>query len=161
MVNYIEYAYSKKGDIVDGTQVFATPFEYKSNKEYTSNKISQFIGDGSTTTWTISTEIAGNVSLTASAIDVSTLKIFSDEGILVKDTDYTVAGNVVTFKPSAPASGKVFIAKYDLEAVPAVAPELSIKIKNMPIVCEPRKLRATYGLDAAFELQKELTSKVA
>lgn len=161
MVNYIEYKYSKKGSIIDDG-VFASPFEYKSNKNYTNNKIAVVEMKSESNTVEFDVDIAGDtLHNTLTAADIQSITIIPANGKVATIEDLsdkvTVSNGKATYTHSdgnIPAGAQV-VVRYNLEAVPAVAPELSIGIKNVPIVCEPRKLRATYGLDAAFELQKE------
>lgn len=50
---------------------------------------------------------------------------------------------------------------YDNQWAPAAVPEINLSIDSITVQAVSRKLKALWSFDAAFELQKELTCKVA
>lgn len=59
------------------------------------------------------------------------------------------------------AEGTTASYQYDNESVPVKVPQINLELAQVPIFAHSRKLAAYWGFDAAYDLKKQLTYKVA
>lgn len=170
---YLQYLYgNNKGNIAKG-DVMRSPFTGSTgNTEFTGETIdgeSLGIGDASKTTFTTTlaytpvrtgTTIvtAGNVTLTvkSTADGVDTLAS-------TDPTDTTSTGTVnletgaisVTFKTAPAASvGVSCVYNYNMDLTETGFSQVDLDLQSVSIEAKPRKIRARWLLDAAYELEK-------
>lgn len=68
--------------------------------------------------------------------------------------DYATGKVEITAKTALTAAATVTASySYDLSYAPAQAPEIELQIKDSFITARPRKLRALYAMDAAYDIQ--------
>lgn len=57
--------------------------------------------------------------------------------------------------------GSIASYQYDNESAPVKVPQINLELAQVPIFAHSRKLAAYWGFDAAYDLKKQLTYKVA
>lgn len=161
---YLNYLYgSDKGRIKAG-EVYNSPFEgVKGNTDYTGEHIdgeSLGLGDGSKTKFTTSLAYTpvrpGSVSVVADSVTGFDDGQGNINGTGVSGTiNYSTGEISVTFA-SAPASNTTVevLYNYNMDLSTVGVPQVDLDLKSVSIEAFPRKIRARWLLDAAFELQK-------
>lgn len=162
---YLNYLYgSNKGQIKQG-EVYNDPFTgVEGNFNYTGELIdgeSLGLGDGTKTTFTTNlaytpvrpgSVVIGSGSVTAT--DTGTGELVG-VGISGGTIDYKTGAVSVTFA-SAPAVDVIpsAVYNYNMDLSDVGVPQVDLDLKSVSIEAFPRKIRARWLLDAAFELQK-------
>ncbi len=191
MINYLDYKYSKGKGATPAGKSFASSINMgQSDMNYTSDYVDgeKLLDAGSTKTiptgyklaWAPVYAIAGLEFNCGS--DTVLAKLKSDGSLdftgAIGDTfgsgttgtlnpvtgalTLTVAG-----EPKAPVTVSYHFNNEDVRSDgPDAAgftnvPEIELQIKNVPVEARARTLRSFWSFDAAYELSKELTSKVA
>lgn len=178
IINYVQFSAgsnkgtTKKGDIISNT------FNYGDvSEDYTAQRTEQQIAsdgiknDSGKLTFTlpwkpirpnsISFQFAG---ATDKYTDIGDLKHLDVPGKIYKNG--TEAGTIdymegkITLNTGTAADVTVTYEFYN-EYAPVAVPELDLSIESILITAKSRKLRALWSFDAQYELQKELTLKVA
>lgn len=169
MVNYISYEYgSNKGGAKAGDMFASSLNMGASNANYSSRTVDNESVNCSATT------VSGNLSWLP--IIPGTVYFEADGGSVVgKDDgngningtgitsltiDYTT-GAISGTLDKQPTVEPTVTYDYNNEDVPLTnsVPEVNIRIANLPVVAQSRKMKAVYAFDAAYELEKELTFK--
>ena len=164
MINFIQYLYgSNKGSTTAGTMFNSALNMGASDKNYTSED-----ADGEVLGTELKTAYTGNLSwkpvtpksvtITAGAVTITD----DGNGALKAATGLSANGTIdyatgaFSFTLSATATeDPVASYKYNNEFVPGNIPEITLKLQSLPVVAHTRRLKALYGFEAAFELQKE------
>lgn len=174
MINYLKYTYgSTKGSITAGDEYSsALKFSGSSNPNYSSSYIEDegvgTVSSGSTHTlaWapvirgslviTDGTDYYGDVVGTGTSADIKKLVSGAPTGTKIGEIVYST--QVITFSGSLTSAVAGY--QYNNETVPVQVPEINISIDTLPVTTKSRKLKAVYGMDAAFELYKEYGSDI-
>lgn len=176
-VFYLDFLYgSSKGSVTRGQKVFDSIGLGPNNPYYSSPLVQgETVGSGGSSTgpytWNFSyTPIrAGSVSITDG------VQVVTDDGTgnLTGDcstgtVDYTSGATTVTFN-NAVGTGVTISAnyEYDMEGNSNI-PEIDLILQSSPVVARPRKMKARWSLESAFNLRTlhgleaevELTSAV-
>lgn len=165
MVNYISYEYgSNKGGAKAGDMFASSLNMGASNANYSSRTVDNESVNCSATT------VSGNLSWLP--IIPGTVYFEADGGSVVgKDDgngningtgitsltiDYTT-GAISGTLDKQPTVEPTVTYDYNNEDVPLTnsVPEVNIRIANLPVVAQSRKMKAVYAFDAAYELEKE------
>lgn len=155
---------SKRGNLNAGGTLFGQ-FETAGyeNRNYTAEDIEEEahedLGSGQTDL-NFSLEntpvLPGSVTIT---VDSETIKDDGQgrlKGASWNDGTIDYATGLVKIKRTSGASGDMSVVvsySYDLSYAPAGAPEINLEIKDSFITARPRKLRALYSMDAAYDIQ--------
>ena len=175
-VFYLDFVYgTTKGNVSRGTKVFDSIGLGPNNPYYSSPLVEgETLGTGSGT----QTEFTANLSYTpvraGSVVFTDGISTITDDGSgnLVGDgagtIDYGSGAVDVTFA-NAPASGMVVTSnyEYDMEGNSNI-PEIDLILTSSPVIARPRKMKARWSLESAFNLRTlhgleaevELTSAV-
>lgn len=158
---FLKYVYgSTKGTVTAGDTAIG-PYEVASNPNYSSEHIDQEIfGASGTTTYTGTLNWgpvrAGTVKITAGSItgaDDGEGHI-TGTGITTGTIDYASGAVSLTF--AANTTGDVEVEyEYNLENAPAEAADFEMKVSERVVIARPRKLRARYAFDAAYDVEKQ------
>lgn len=177
LVFYMDMIYgSNKGNVVRGTRVFDSVALGPNNPNYSSSLVEQeaiATGDGNTNSFgpllSYSPVRSGTVQIT----DGTQLVTDDGNGNLVGDGSGTinyVTGQITALAFTVAVTNGTSITcdyEYDLEAQSNI-PEIDLILTSSPVVARPRKLKAKWSLEAAFnmralhglEAEVELTSAV-
>lgn len=161
---YLNYLYgSNKGQIKAG-DVYNSPFEgVKGNFNYTGELVDgESIGIGDGTRTNFSTTLAytpvrpGTIAVTAGGVTGLDNGQGTISGTGISGTiDYATGAINVTFTAAPAADVVVSTAyNYDMDLSEVGVPQVDLDLKSISIEAFPRKIRARWLLDAAFELQK-------
>jgi len=171
MINYVKYLYgSNKGAIHRGDEfTSALKFSGNASGNYSSSDVEGEVltaaglsgSETATLSWlplvkgTLVLDIDGSYYGDDPASgEIKPLVNGVPTGTKIADINY--ANGLITFVSTATSTNPPVAAyRYDNETVPTQVPELDIRIESMPVTTRSRKLKAIYGLDAAFELYKE------
>lgn len=162
---FLDYVYgSNKGKIKKGDTIFSnlSIAGYEGNN-YTGEVVDgETVGEGDGTQQSFSGNLnylpitPGSVVITAETVVAKD----NGEGVLsgtgVTGTiDYNTGAYTLTYT-TAPADEAPIEAvyEYDLSYAPSTIPALDLKVREQTITARPRKLKATYSLDAAYDLQQ-------
>lgn len=163
-VFFLKYLYgSRRGKIAKGGTMFGQ-FEtggYENSNysgEYIEEEPHEDLASGKT-----------DIAFSVDAVPVlpSTVKIKVDTTVISDDGHGVLAGTGFTgkidystgrveIKKSAAASANMTVTatyEYDLGYAPSAAPEIAVSIQDTFITARPRKLRALYSMDAAYDIQ--------
>lgn len=161
---YLNYLYgSNKGSIQAG-QVYNSPFEgVQQNTNFTGEHVDgETIGLGTGSKTSFTTALAytpvrpGSVNVVAGGVTAFDDGQGGISGTGVSGTiDYATGTISVTFT-AAPAPDVVVQAlyNYNMDLSEVGVPQIDLDLKSVSIEAFPRKIRARWLLDAAFELQK-------
>jgi|WetSurSiteA1Bulk_404760.scaffolds.fasta_scaffold00002_55 hypothetical protein len=180
LVFYMDFVFAtNKGSVRRGDTMMSSVTRGPNQLSYTSPQVDSeplVTGDGSTVSWT-------NQSLLFTPIVPGSLSITDGVQTLTDDGQGNLVGNTgsgtntinystgaLNFSFSgAPDSGSVVAGTwtYDMEANPLV-PEVDLQLNSSPVIARPRKLRAKWSLEAAYnmrslhglEAEVELTSVI-
>lgn len=167
VINYFEYVYSNNKDNVKEGDVFNSPLGAGALDANYSKAISAPETVGATGDTTVSAVLAwkpitpGSLTITAGTV-VGTDTDNGDGTGTITGTGIT-AGTInykdgtLNLTLAAASTGEIYANYgYDNVTVPVNSvPEVELRIRKLPIVAEYRKLKANYGIDAAFQLNKE------
>lgn len=162
---YLEFLYgTTKGSITAGDTMFGWQQAGNSNIDYSSDLVGLeplVLGDGDTQPPAANANmlplLAGSLIIT----DALSQEIFTDDGAGVLagsaggsgTVNYANGAIALTYAANI-ANGTQIFATYrtDFEATPGNIPEVNLHIQSIPVIARPRKLRARYTLDAAFDV---------
>lgn len=164
-VRYLKVVYgSDKGRVNAGDTVFS-PLKVEANNNY--NYTSDYVeGEPASTqeagsnhelniSWT--PIIPGSIQFTDDAgtlemVDDGKGKIVDKSGTGDKGTIDYATGKIVLTEA---AKNKLINYYYDNINVPTKAPEMKIELASTPIIAKSRKLKASYSMDASFDLSSD------
>lgn len=175
-VFYLDFVYgSTKGSVTKGSKVFDSLGLGPNNPYYSSPLVEgEVIGTGNANTTQFTPNLtytpvrAGSVSITDGASTVTD----DGAGNLVGDgtgtIDYVSGAVDVTFVNAPASSASITVNyEYDMEGNSNI-PEIDLILTSSPVVARPRKMKARWSLESAFNLRAlhgleaevELTSAV-
>lgn len=179
LVFYLDFVYgTTKGNVTRGTRVFDSVALGPNNPYYSSPLIEgETIGTGTgaavnfTPSLSFTPVRAGSVSITDGTqiiTDDGNGNLTGDVGAGVNTVDYVTGAINVDFAV-APINAQPITCsyEYDMEAQSNI-PEIDLILTSSPVVARPRKLKARWSLESAFNLRSlhgleaevELTSAV-
>jgi hypothetical protein len=161
---YLNYLYGSNKGVVKQGDVYNNPFDGVGNNfNYTGELIDgESIGLGDGTKTAFSTTLGytpvrpGSIVVTAAGVVATDNGQGELTGTGVSGTiDYATGAIAVTFS-AAPAADVVPTAvyNYNMDLSDVGVPQVDLDLKSVSIEAFPRKIRARWLLDAAFELQK-------
>lgn len=157
---FLKYVYgSNKGSVKKGDVAFG-PYDINSQPDYTSEHIDQeiLLAEVTEATATVSLQwgplTAGTVVLTCGAATAHDNGQGAIEGDFTGTIDYEAQTIALE---GLPTTGATLEAAYDynLSYAPSEAPEFDMKIEERIVIARPRKLRARYSFDAAYDVEKQ------
>lgn len=169
---YLDYLYGNDKGVIKAGSVMNSPFTgVNGNTHFTDDVIDGEVvgtGDGSKTSFTAKLTyhpvVQGSGVITIDGISpivlnyVSTsdgVDTYSDGGSNSATVNLTT-GDVTVTAATAPASEKAITIeyRYDMDQTTVGFSQVDLDLKSIPIEAFPRKIRARWLLDAAYELQK-------
>lgn len=166
-MRYLKVLYgSDKGAVKAGDTMFSAFQAGTGNTSYSSDAIE----DETTDVELGSDNKAATFSLAWTPVTPGSVKLVVNDTVEVVDngkgqlagTDITGTinyntGAVALTSASALAAETTVVANYEYDNIntPVKAPEVTFKIATTPVVAKSRKLKATYSLDASFDLTKD------
>lgn len=147
-ITYVKYvAGSNKGQTKQG-DVFNDPFRLGAvNPNYSSSAVVEtFAGDGSTKAFTV---------MWTPLVKVA--KITVNDAEKVAETDFTVAGNTITFTTAPEAEAVIKVAYlYDNVVIPQNdIPVVNAELASIPLVAKARRIAVYYSQIAAFQAKTD------
>lgn len=163
VINYFEYVYSNDKDNVKSGDVFNSPLGAGALDANYSKAISAPETIGAAGDTTISTVLAwtpitpGSLTITAGSVVGTDDGEGNITGTGITSGTIKYDDGTLNITLAAAATAEVYANYgYDNVTVPVNSvPEVELRIRKLPIVAEYRKLKANYGIDAAFQLNKE------
>lgn len=170
---YLQYLYGTNKGTVSAGDVMNSPFTGAANDFNYSNDVieGEVIGTGDGTTTSFSTTLAftplraGTIILSVDGVAVATagtvsngvetLTAVSGGGVSAATVNLNTGAVSATFS-TAPASNKSVTIeyRYDMDLTTTQFSQVDLDLKSVSIEAFPRKLRARWLLDAAYELQQ-------
>lgn len=166
MVNYIKYTYNTdKGKTTAGTEFASSLNLGPTDVNYTSQTIqneAMVIAESAEVKNNLSWHpvIPGSVTITHGDVvitDDGLGKLKAATGLTGEGTiDYATGAVTYTLSEEDTSSVPTADYKYNNEFLPMEKiPEIGLKIVSLPITAQPRRLKAFYSFEGAYELKKE------
>lgn len=164
MVNYIKYLYgSNKGTTVAGTEFASSLNLGKSDPNYTTDLVDvEILGNSGETTYEVSLQWSpvtpGSVNINTGDVlitDDGAGKLTAESGLTSGEINYQTGLVKFTLESSATQDVAASYSYNNEYVVSPNIPEINLKIESLPVIAKARRLKALYGFEASFELQKE------
>lgn len=152
MISYLRFVYGDNKGATKAGQMFNNSlYKGTSDPEYSGSFVTdEPLTAGSEATLSFYPVVPGTVRIGANTDD--------GKGTIGSGTIVYETGKITGLTIS---EGDTASYQYDNESVPVKVPQINLELAQVPIFAHSRKLAAYWGFDAAYDLKKQLTYKVA